>query len=265
MQYLRLITYDREWRGITPSMAGTGARQIWLKATNDYTVSANDRAFAALGTAIHEKLSLHRYSHNVLSEEPLSDEDTKGIADLLEKDEYGDGYILTDYKSYGSYKVGKCVGIYQETEEVLGKDGEPYRYKSGKKKGEIKTRKVTKFDPEKTDMREVELQLNRYRILFERYGFPISRIQLFVIVRDGGTYIANQRGIDKNTYVIPVKKLPDGKVLHFYKMLQIEVEMAFRRGYAPMCNSWESWDGRRCNGYCEVSDVCKKLQKEKAA
>ena len=61
-----------------------------------------------------------------------------------------------------------------------------------------------------TGVREVELQLNRYRIFFEEQGFPVSRIQIQAIPRDGGTYIAKNRGIDKlmskETSVVNINK-----------------------------------------------------------
>jgi len=268
LPYLREICYDREWKGVSASSAGSGAWYLYLKATHDYTISANDRAFAALGTGVHGKLSLHHYTENVLAEQFLRDDEMGSTPDCLEEDEhppipFEDAYILSDYKTWGSYKVAKAKGIYVDKEPVKDKDGNPVRYKSGKKKDQIKTKNVIKQDDSKIDMRETELQLNRYRILFEMYGFPISKMRVQAIIRDGGTYIAKNRGIESNIEIIPVKRLSDGHVLHFYKDLQIAVNMAFEGKKIPICNAWESWDGRRCNGYCEVSDVCKKLRGER--
>ena len=111
-------------------------------------------------------------------------------------------------------------------------------------------------------MKEVELQLNRYRIFFEEKGFPISRIQIQAIPRDGGTYIAQNRGIDKNLYMIPVKRLHNKDVLDFYNKLSNEVKEAFRTDYARLCNNWESWDRRRCEKYCEVKDACVQMSQD---
>jgi hypothetical protein len=84
-------------------MAGSGPRLIYLRQVTDYAVSPDSRAFAALGTAVHGKLSFRQL--NVLVEERLDDGKISGTADILEEDEEESGkYILTDYKTYASFK-----------------------------------------------------------------------------------------------------------------------------------------------------------------
>ena len=85
--FLELISYDRKWEGVTPSAAGNGPRYLYLKATTDYVIDPNSRVFAVLGTSVHGKLSIYKYTRDVLSEEKLSDDKMKGIADCLEYDE----------------------------------------------------------------------------------------------------------------------------------------------------------------------------------
>ncbi len=103
LPYLRTIASERPWRGVTPSMAGSGPRLIYLRQVTDYAVSPDSRAFAALGTAVHGKLSFRQL--NVLVEERLDDGKISGTADILEEDEEESGkYILTDYKTYASFK-----------------------------------------------------------------------------------------------------------------------------------------------------------------
>ena len=85
--YLKAVSFDREFRGVSPSMAGNGVRLIYLKAITDYVIDPLKRTWSILGTAVHGKLSAMRYATNVLSEEKLSDDQMKGTADLLEIDE----------------------------------------------------------------------------------------------------------------------------------------------------------------------------------
>ena len=265
--FLTFIGYDRKWEGVSPSSAGNGPRMLYLKATTDYVVDPNSRVFAALGTGVHGKLSIHSYTKDALSEEKLSDDKMKGIADCLETDETDSRYyVLTDYKTSGSYKVAKWLGIIAETKEetLLDENDKPILLKSGKNKGQPKTRqnRTILTDPIKADMREVELQINRYRLLFEKHGFPISRMQIQAIPRDGGTYIAKNRGIDKNLYIIPVRRLQNKFVLEFYQNLSDQVNEAFKTGYARQCNIWEAWDNRnRCENFCEVKNVCIEMSK----
>jgi len=263
LPYLRMIAYDRKFKGVSPSMAGTGARQIFLKAVCDYAVDPQDRAFAALGTAVHGKLALSAYIHNVLSEEKLSDEQMQGIADVLEQDEQNPGYyVLTDYKTWGSYVVAKSLGIYTADEPILKEDGSPVLLKSGKNKGKIKTRKVVKQDPNRADTYPTNLQLNRYRIFFEKAGFPISRIQIQAIVRDGNTYIAKSRGVDRNIYIIPIELIGNHYTVAVYDLLQKKVDMAFKNGWIERCEDHENWNGMRCQKYCEVAEHCGEMDKK---
>ena len=264
--FLRLIGYDRKWAGVSPSSAGNGPRALYLKAVTDYTIDPNDRVWAAFGTSTHEKLSIHAYTRNVLSEEKLSDDRMKGMADCLEEDENKPGFfIITDYKTWGSFKVAKAYGISSETQEetILDSEGKPVILKSGPNKGKPKTikKQVIVQNDGKIDLRSEELQLNRYRIFFEQYGFPVSYMQIQVVSRDGGTYIAKGRGIDRNLYIIPIKRLINTDVLNFYHTLADEVQVAFKTGYVRPCNIWENWQRRRCSGFCEVSEACQKMSK----
>lgn len=264
--YLRMVGYDREWRGVTPSMAGNGARLIHLQRTTDYAIDPCDRAFAALGSGVHGKLSIHQYTYDVLSEEQLSDEKAKGIADLLTEDEdRPNAYVLTDYKTWGSFKVAKAIGLCSKDVPLLDSEGNVILLKSGPNKGFPKMEKRYFVDPSEADIRETALQLNRYRIFFEANGFPISKMEVYAIVRDGNTHIAKSRGIEKPTYVVPVPYLTNKEVLDFYDNLAAAVEQAYQTGWAPKCNAWESWDGRRCSGYCDVSDACARMDQGRAA
>jgi hypothetical protein len=207
---------------------------------------------------------MHKYSRNVLAEQPLSDEEMKGTADSLEVDEVDEGkFILTDHKTWGSFKVAKALGIVSETieETILDEDGKPVLLKSGPNKGNPKTKQtnVIRQDTAKVDLRSEEYQLNRYRIFYESYGFSISRMQIQVVSRDGGTYVAKNRGITRNLYIIPIKRLLNKDVLDFYTQLSNEVTEAFKTGYARLCNFWESWERRRCAGFCEIADACRAM------
>ena len=264
LPYLRLIGYDREWKGISPSSAGSGARSLYLKATTDYTIDPEQRVWAAFGTSTHNKLSL--YSYNVLSEETLTDGQMQGIADLLEEDENQEGYFnLWDFKNWGSYKAALALGITTlvEEETVLDEDGKPRILKSGKNKGKVKTKQKRTIvqDDSKADLRSEELQLNRYRIFYEESGFPISKMLIQVMVRDGGLYIAKNRGIEKNKYIIPIRRIPNSEVLSFYQVLSAKMEKAFKYGYSKKCDLWESMNGQKCERFCEVKDSCQLMSK----
>ena len=266
LPYLRFIAYDREWRGITPSSAGNGPLLIALKKEKPYAISPDSRTFAVLGTGVHGKLGLDAYSFDVISEELITDIDgMKGTPDCFEPDENQEGCAeLVDYKTYGSYKVAKLIGIVATEKPLLDADGKPYIwFKSGPRKGQPKTETIFTRDPERAETRDVELQLNRYRIMFSHKNpTPISRLKLIVYVRDGGTQVAKSRGIDRNLYVIPVNFLPDEEVLGYYQNLTREVDEILAHNftrYGRLCNAWECWDGRRCQGFCEVSDYCKEI------
>ncbi|HRR40425.1 MAG TPA: hypothetical protein P5244_04230 [Syntrophales bacterium] len=258
LPYLRTISSERTWRGITPSMAGSGPRIIYLRQTTDYAVSPDSRAFAALGTAVHGKLSFRQL--NVLAEERLDDGKISGTADILEEDEEESGkYILTDYKTFASFKVAKCLGRKIIDIRDLDEDGKEIVYKTGKKKGQVKTKKVVVQDERYVEMSAEELQINMYRIMFEDAGFPVSRMRIMAIVRDGGTFVAESRGIGNNIYMIPVRRLPNDYVLNFYAELRREVEEAFATGYVRRCNEAENWGGARCERFCEVAAACAKM------
>jgi len=259
--YLALVGYDRPWKGVSPSSAGTGPRAMYLKATTNYIINPEARVYATFGTAIHEKLSDERFTDNVLAEEPLSDGEIEGTTDHLEADEEVEGmYILSDYKTAGNFKVAKWLGIRTESvdEPLFNTDGSPVLLKSGKNKGTQKTKKKTTkiIEPLEVDIRAETLQLNRYRIMFEAGGFPISRMQIQAIPRDGGTFVAINRGIDRKIYLIPIKRMVNNDVLEFYRKLSEQVQEAFDTGYTRKCTPWESWDGRRCDKYCEVREAC---------
>ena len=63
--------------------------------------------------------------------------------------------------------------------------------------------------------------------------------------------------------MIPVDRKDDKDVLAYYDSLRYEVDLAIDTGYIRLCNDWENWNGRRCDGFCEVTEDCKEMSAQK--
>jgi hypothetical protein len=264
MPYLRNAAKERPWKAVTPSQAFNGPRFIYLKQICDYAEDPHDKAFAILGTGSHDKLSVHYLVRGFVSEKGFDDGIIRGIPDLLEPDEYALGfYLLYDYKTSGSYKVALAMGLTKTEAPLFDDQGVAVYYKTGKRKGEQKTKVMWKPDPKKgiAEIEDWTYQMNRYRIIVEDAGYPISRMITQCIPRDGNTHIAKNRGVDKNVILVEIPRVDNEIILNHYANLQAEIEEAFVTATPRICNSKESWDGRKCKGYCPVSEWCKRMEK----
>lgn len=258
LPYLIQIADRRPWTG-KPSTTQliNGTRLAFLEITQNYAVDPFERAFAALGTRHHHRFKEIAKKLNVLSEEKLEGEVT-GILDLLVPDRQVtyEAYRLYDYKTAGSFKVAKALGLVGRKIPNLG--GEVYKT-SGKwgKAGDPKMVTVFDQDPKAVDMWDWELQNNNYRIMVEACGFPISEMFNQVTVRDGGTMVAQNRGIVKNIYLIPIKRLPDDEVKAYFRNKRLALlHFLSKQTVPPPCTAKESWDGRRCDGFCDLWEFC---------
>lgn len=249
------IAREREWNGIpSTTQLLNGTMYEFLKLTQPYAVDPDKRMFALEGTHHHTNLESMAKELNLPSELPLSID--RDIFDLLEQED--DGWVLTDYKLWGSYKVAKGLGLVE-----IGKkpdpSGELYKI-SGKwgKAGTPKMVPVFQSVESEVDLKEQELQLNRYRVMLYELGVSVVRMQLQVTVRDGGLGIATSRGLDRNSYMIPVRKLDDNKVLEYFDQKSAKLKWALDGGSTEPCSNEECWDGTRCRDYCEVAIHCSK-------
>jgi len=203
------------------------------------------------GTKGHSALENSGDEFSILEERfDGEDVDITGIADILES-ELGKN-ILIDTKVSGSFKIAKALGFYVVDEDT----GEIY--KSGKKKGQPKTRKILKRDDSKRDVRDWQLQTCKYAIEFERKGFKIDEIRIQAITRDGNTYIARSRGVFRNVYFFKIDRLPDAEVRVYFERKRIALLTALKQGYwNDICTAEENWDSLKCQNYCEVAEFCK--------
>jgi len=254
---LQLIANERKWSG-TPSTTQllNGTMLEFLKITKDYVVDPQDRAFALLGTRHHKKLESVAKELGLPSEIGLTDEE-RDVFDLIEPSE--DGWTLTDYKTWGSFRVAKALGIV-EVGKVPDPSGAVYKV-SGKwgKAGEPKM--IPKFEqhPELADLWEAELQLNSYRLKLEEKGLGVTKMQLQITVRDGSLVVALSRGVERNIYLIEVRRLDNEEVKEYFLQKEILLKDCLEVGKCDYpCDDRECWDGARCKGYCEVAEWCPK-------
>jgi hypothetical protein len=57
--------------------------------------------------------------------------------------------------------------------------------------------------------------------------------------------------------VIPINFLDAEEVITAYTLKQGELDKAFADKDYPKCSGEESWDGKKCEAYCDVRSVCK--------
>lgn len=253
---LSLISRQREWKGVaSTTQLLDGTMYTFLKITQPYAIDPDQSMFALHGEGVHTLLKMSANGHGFPAEIPLSDD--RDIFDLLEPD--GNGYILTDYKTWGSFRVAKALGMVE-----VGKKPDPSgaTYQRSGTWGKAGTPKmITVFQPipSEVDNKEAELQLNNYRLMLEERGVPITRMQVQVLVRDGGLQVARGRGIKRNSYLIPINKMDDSLVRSYFTAKNYALMDALGDGkWSTPCTNDECWDGVRCRDYCEVAMYCPK-------
>lgn len=249
------ISQEREWYG-KPSTTQllNGTMQEWLKLTVPYYVDPDKRTFMLGGTKHHKQLEEIAKELGLAAEIPLSID--RDIFDLLEWE--GKLLVMTDYKWWGSFRVAKALGIVE-----VGRQPDPSGavYKSSGKwgmKGSPKMVPLFERDLSKADNWEAEFQQNRYRGKLKKLvNLTISRMQLQVGVRDGGLYIAKERGVFRNSYMIPIPEIPDELIEQYFAAKETALLRALKqKEWVLPCNDKESWDRVRCERFCDVWEHC---------
>lgn len=284
MAYIKKCIEQRAWNG-RPSTTQliNGTRLEYLRILTDYAIDPSSQAFRILGTGAHEELE-RLASDNSMTEYKLSFDDISGIADCLEEQPNGEHYLI-DYKTWGSFKVALALGLEKKKRALFDNHGNPVLYqKSGYwgKKGEQKQETYFESNPDLIDMHDAELQLNRYKIMTELiYKVKVSKMKLFCIIRDGGLAVAKSRGVERQTEYIDVKELDPEYINNYftekrnrlvnaidsYEKSKENINdngfdlKALKENCPKICNEKESWNYRRCEGYCPVSEICKSIFK----
>ncbi|MBM2828697.1 MAG: hypothetical protein HW408_1229 [Actinobacteria bacterium] len=252
---LMLMSKRREWKGkISATQGLNGTRMEYLKITQPFSERPTDRAFALLGTFHHLKMQGVAVPES-LTEEWMEDEAGTGMFDCYDAEEKA----LYDFKTCGCYKINKALGKVKEENEVIipdGEDGSGF-YKSGARKGMAKTRKVITWSLGDPDIFEWQMQLSRYAWMIKDAGFEVERAYVQATARDFNQQNARQYGLDRQIYIIPVEILAREVVVPFYLAKQEALLYALaNKETPPPCAPKETWDGRRCAGYCPVWQYC---------
>jgi hypothetical protein len=71
-------------------------------------------------------------------------------------------------------------------------------------------------------------------------------------------YIASNRGVMKNIYIIPIPVLDDEYIESYFESKATNLSIALEKGWEIPCSNQESWDGVKCREYCEVWEHCSK-------
>jgi hypothetical protein len=270
-QYLRYVAQEREFTGtFSVTQCLDCPRAVLFKILLPYAVYPDDFAYMILGTRSH--LALEKSKEEELAEVSVfsSEANVKGVADYLYK---ADGtWVLLDTKVWGSYAVVKNLGIEKKLKPMVDEHGNPVLYKTSRegkfKKGQQKMESYFVKNKEKVDNHDVKLQTNMYRVAIEKQrNIKINRLQVFVIVRDGGLLTAMNRGVDRKTYMDDLDLLPDKEVLEFFKNKTSVLTEEMNR-LAPLTRKEilsappkigterEIFSGWKCEHSCPVAMYC---------
>ena len=246
---LAAVSKQRTWNGVpTVTQLITGTRAEYLKITRGYAANPQSLVAAYFGSKCHA--SLEDISLGLLCEMRLKDPtDTySGQFDCYDVEEQ----VLYDTKTFGSFKTAQVLGLEKvKTPIVDPVTGEVETTKTGRMKYRTHYVRGVRL------MRDVTLQLNAYRIMLEHAGYPVKEMRLEVIVRDGGTWIANDRGVDRNALLVKVNRVDDRLLQKFMlEKAKLLSDAVNSNKMPPPCRPIECWGGLKCKGYCSVKKFC---------
>lgn len=226
-----------------------GTREAYLKKITAYAVKPQDAVYAIHGSAVHT-INEGYTEGNMLSEIRLKDEITSGKFDLYGQIIDHDEGVLGDIKVTSSYKIMKALGHYK----IDVPTGE--FFKTGVRKGQPKSKKQWCYNGVKMVM-EWALQLNYYRILLEKQGFPVNKMVIQAMCRNNNLRVASERGIDQSIYLIPIQKISNCWIERYFKSKAYALQQALNQKKLPsICKPRERWNGRKCKDYCSVAMQC---------
>lgn len=237
--YLTKAADNRPWNGkASATQAIAPTRQKFLEEMFPHKVNLDKYAFGYFGTMVHAMLE----SKDYITELKLVGENIHGTMDLLEPKK--DQLHLKDHKVWGSFAFKKFEGIVAVDVPSLDPAGNKQYFKSGAKKGQLKTHKENQCKPELADKKDIGLQMNTYRYLVEDVlkraatksvdelalmvidlsgkedpkmlelltefaGKKIDKMFVFFIIRDGGLAATKANMIKENTYVREIERIND--------------------------------------------------------
>lgn len=267
------LSNTREWSGV-PHVTDLciDTREAFLKYSYNYTEDADHAIRMAMGSIRHASIL-----SGELTEVTFENVDVTGSADLFDVRPNGDLY-LTDIKFYSSYSVAKHLGITTEKKPLVNDQGNISYYKNGKQK--MKTYVI--FQPPQKNY--VTLQLNIYAYFLEKlikenkvlqkklfdagahiyanidHDKIFDKLAVFMYVTDGGTWMAKNRGIYRNSYYDnEIDLIPGIGPIIETKVSALKTALA--KGVCPpMCKDIYCMDDRyKCNNFCPVRDICSKI------
>lgn len=226
-----------------------GLRETYLKKTINYAISPESTLYALQGQGIHGVHEAYT-AGEILSEIRIKNATTSGKFDLYGQLLDEDTGVLGDLKVTSSFKIMRALGIYKKP--VFS--GE--YYKTGIKKGQPKYRQQVFYDGVKHVI-EWAIQLNYYRMLLEQQGFEVHAMFIQALCRDFSLRIASERGINRNIYIIPIRKISDYWLKKYFEYKAEMLKKALKnRQMPPVCSARERWHDRKCMEYCDVRNVC---------
>lgn len=257
---VKLVAGSRKWTGkpsITQLLNGT--RYEFLKILNPVWIWPENRAFAILGTVHHARLA-EQADLDDLSEVRFEDELKSGQSDRLQLLEDGT-YLLWDYKTWGSYKVARFLGMtFEYIDDPSGATYQRTTTVGGRKFGPGMPKQVKKWSPNPlvANSDDLALQVNGYRLLAEAHGYVVSRMKVQITVRDGDTVNARNNGIEWRMRSFPVPRLSDDMVAEYFNRKRAALIHAVETEEMPeRCSQEERWDDRRCTPkFCEGIEHC---------
>lgn len=284
LSYYQRIAEDRKFKGtIGVTSLQKGARQWYLEHLVDYAVNVDQSVYMILGIGTHAELE--KEENNLLfPEQWVQFEEVRGRYDLIERNPDTGELTMSDTKVLGSFGVAKKLGIEKgDRKPVFDENGNPVLYQRNtkyNKTGDQKTEASFRLNPEKADIKDVQQQLNCYRVMYELQGGPkIDIMKAFLIVRDGGLISAKQRGVMDRKYFPVVPFMDDEQVIEWMRSRKNERLLLMKQSedligkalpadefiseakklevLPPLCSYDEAWGGRKCRTSCGVAYACK--------
>jgi hypothetical protein len=239
LPYLKGLAIQRKLTGHTVTELTEPTRHMWLKKTRDYYESPDVIDFAFRGSSHHFVLDRNA-SGDVLTEErdrlDLGDGRTiTGAFDYYDPETRS----LEDYKFWGAYRVRKALNA------ATGQGALSFSLCGGQ--------------PVYDDLLPVVFQQNCYRMILERAGFPVDSMALWLYVRDYNAQTARQYKLDRKWYRALIRREDDEVVLRYARHRYERLEQATLTGTALRCSEAETWQGKRCDGWCPVRAACDAL------